>query len=334
MSELTALAVTTIFEPNAVMRSLASVATANGWRFHVAGDEKGPRAFDLAGCTLHSLDAQRKSGFSLGALAPVKSYARKNLAYLSAIREGASILIETDDDNYPRDGFDAPRSRQRNARAVDAPGWVNVYSYFTRERIWPRGLPLDAVLPEPPPFARSATFDCPIQQGLADANPDVDAIYRLILPLPLYFDKVEPVALGPGVWCPFNSQNTTWFRDAFPLLYLPSYCSFRMTDIWRSFVAQRIAWVYGWCLLFHSATVEQERNEHRLMRDFEDEISGYLNNRRMGEVLEALTLNSSRDAIFDNLATCYEALVAEGWVGKEELALIRAWTADCHQLGL
>ena len=29
--------------------------------------------------------------------------------------------------------------------------------------------------------------DCPIQQGLADRNPDVDAIYRLILPLPFSF---------------------------------------------------------------------------------------------------------------------------------------------------
>ena len=54
----------------------------------------------------------------------------------------------------------------------------------------------------------------------------------------------------------------------YPLLYLPAYCSFRMTDIWRSFVAQRIAWENGWRLLFHGPTMEQERNVHDLMKDF------------------------------------------------------------------
>ena len=75
--------------------------------------------------------------------------------------------------------------------------------------------------------------DCPIQQGLADENPDVDAIYRLVLPLPVQFETGRRIALKRGVWSPFNSQNTAWWPDAFPLLYLPAYCSFRMTDIWR-----------------------------------------------------------------------------------------------------
>ncbi|MHC4265647.1 MAG: STELLO glycosyltransferase family protein, partial [Planctomycetota bacterium] len=68
----------------------------------------------------------------------------------------------------------------------------------------------------------------------ADDNPDVDAVYRLTQRLPLTFRKDRRLALGNGSKCPFNSQNTTWFPDAYPLLYLPAYCSFRMTDIWRS----------------------------------------------------------------------------------------------------
>src|SRR5205807_7157091 len=121
-------------------------------------------------------------------------------------------------------------------------------------------------------------LNCPIQQGLSDENPDVDAIYRMANPLPVLFDKANSVSLGKNSWCPFNSQNTTWFKEAFPLLYLPSYCSFRMTDIWRSFVAQRIAWTCGWSILFHQSTVRQDRNDHNLMTDFKDEISGYSNN--------------------------------------------------------
>lgn len=63
-----------------------------------------------------------------------------------------------------------------------------------------------------------------------------------------------------------------------------------MTDIWRSFVAQRVAWECGWSVLFHGPTVWQERNDHNLMRDFEDEVPGYLNNSAIREALESLSL--------------------------------------------
>jgi hypothetical protein len=72
------------------------------------------------------------------------------------------------------------------------------------------------------------------EQGIADENPDVDAIYRLILPLPQNFAKDVCVALARGSWSPFNSQNTMWWKYAAPLMYLPSYRNFRITDIWRS----------------------------------------------------------------------------------------------------
>src|SRR3712207_7949160 len=45
---------------------------------------------------------------------------------------------------------------------------------------------------------RMEEIRCPIQQGLADENPDVDAIYRLALPLPQNFRSDRRVALGPG----------------------------------------------------------------------------------------------------------------------------------------
>ena len=177
-----------------------------------------------------------------------------------------------------------------------------------------------------------ANVDSPIQQGLADENPDIDAIYRLILPLPVKFDKHENIALGINSWCPFNSQNTTWFKEAFPLLYLPSYCSFRMTDIWRSFVAQRIAWTCGWNVMFHTSTVRQERNDHNLMMDFSDEISGYLNNGRIASELQNLNLKSGIDNITDNLINCYQLLINMNLVNKSELTLVELWVEAINSL--
>jgi len=310
---------------------LASGAAEHGVPFYIIGDVPSPVDFHLDGCSFYSLAEQRRLGFQLAQLCPERHYARKNLGYLLAMRNGAEVLIETDDDNLPRTEFWAERELFHLAPALDRRGWVNVYAWYTDALIWPRGYPLDLIrkphwdgLPEP------TRIQAPIQQGLADDNPDVDAIYRLVEKLPVRFERNLEIALGRGSWCPFNSQNTTWFREAFPLLYLPSHCSFRMTDIWRSFVAQRIAWENNWTVLFHGATVEQARNEHSLMRDFRDEIPGYLNNAAIAEALEALSLRSGVEHLAENLFSCYEQFVRLGLVDPAELRLLRAWVEDCQ----
>ena len=173
---------------------------------------------------------------------------------------------------------------------------------------------------------------CPIQQGLADENPDVDAIYRLTFPLPVNFKQIDPIALL-GTWSPFNSQNTTWFSEAFPLLYLPYYCSFRMTDIWRSFVAQRIAYLNGWGILYHAASVYQVRNDHDLMRDFEEEVIGYLHNDAIRTELNNLKLELGVKEIPNAMRQCYEKLIAMNLVGDKELLLLEAWFSDLAALG-
>ena len=331
-----ALVVTSISPPHAILRALASGATKAGVEFIVIGDTKSPPDFALEGCRFLDIAAQLATGFAFAAACPTRHYARKNIGYLVAIQLGALVIIETDDDNWPTDAFFADRARQAAARGLRETGWVNLYRYFSDATIWPRGLPLDAVhLPLPPyETLEVQDRDCPIQQGLSDENPDVDAVYRLLLPLPQRFRRDRRVAIGPGAWCPFNSQNTAWWPDAFPLLYLPSFCSFRMTDIWRSFVAHRIASENDWWILFHEATVWQERNEHSLMRDFADEVPGYLHNRDIGAMLQSLPLRPGLAHVGDNLRRCYAGLIELGVVGREELPLVDAWLSDLRRLGV
>ncbi len=52
-----------------------------------------------------------------------------------------------------------------------------------------------------------------------------------------------------------------------------------MTDIWRSFVAQRIAWANGWQHHLRGPTISQSETCTTPMRDFRDEVSGYLENK-------------------------------------------------------
>lgn len=327
-----ALVVTSIAgDGHPTLRTMAMGAAANGVELIVVGDEKSPASFRLEGCEYLSLEAQRRLGLRLSALAPVGHYSRKNIGYLLAIRRGHRVIQETDDDNIPLPSFWPDWEFGRRGQGCEGTGWTNVYRRFTDRHIWPRGFPLERILGGNHCEAAQLSRFCPIIQGLADENPDVDAIYRLTMELPFHFDCQErSFILGPGSWCPFNSQNTTWERSAFPLLYLPSHCSFRMTDIWRSFVAQRICWEYGWGVLFHQPTVRQDRNGHVLLRDFEDEIPGYLRNGSIADELSGLTLDPSPQGIYGNLMACYRRLVDIGVVGAEEMVLLEAWADDCR----
>jgi hypothetical protein len=255
---------------------------------------------------------------------------------LAAIeRANPDFLLETDDDNFPYETFFDPRLAEVRCDFIEGQGWSNVYALFTDKKIWPRGFPLEEInLNNNQQVSANKEATCYIQQALANDNPDVDAIYRLTSELPLTFDKRDPVALGEGVWCPFNSQATTFFRPAFPLLYLPSYCSFRMTDIWRSFIAQRCLWAMGSSLLFTEAFVYQERNEHNLMKDFKDEVTGYLENNRIVSLLNGLSLKpgTAVDVVCENLITCYAALVKADVFPVKEIPLVAAWASDLTRL--
>ncbi|MDV6033272.1 MAG: DUF288 domain-containing protein [Phycisphaera sp. RhM] len=344
--------ITTIQRPTASVFRLAECLSEGKARFIIAGDTKGPDEFDLSSVDgfeadqLQFLDinSQLDTGFELAALLPTKHYCRKNVGYLLAMQQGASCIYETDDDNAPLENWTIRQPWVSDVRFADRPesdrpNWYNVYKYFSDKLIWPRGLPLteihepsDIVADRPeglmPAVNDAGAYWAPIQQGLADGAPDVDAIWRLALDEEFTFNRDRSVMLAAGQWCPFNTQTTWWWPAVYALMYVPSYCSFRMCDIWKSFVAQRCLWELGTGIVFHAPEVVQERNPHNLMRDFDDEIPGYQQNNRLAEVLESLQLQSGVDHVADNLLTCYQQLVEKGFFPEKELPLVKAWIRD------
>jgi hypothetical protein len=327
------IVVTSIFSPNRSLFTLAEGAKRNNWEFIIVGDVSSPKDFSLDGVQYFDIPMQQNLEFKFAALCPERHYSRKNIGYLIAMANGSNVIVETDDDNIPNTEFWLPRQKVVLGNLVTGSNWANIYNLFTDEKIWPRGFPLEAIHHGMPSVgATTEELESPIQQGLADVNPDVDAIFRMTQPLPITFRKEGNFLLQKGVWCPFNSQNTTWFKEAFPLLYLPSFCSFRMTDIWRSFVAQRIIWECGWGVIFHNATVWQERNEHNLLRDFEQEIPGYMNNEKIKVLLANLALKRGVSEIGDNMLVCYEELIRNRIISdSKELTLLNAWLEDIRR---
>ncbi len=331
----TAFVVTSISPPSDTLKKIAGIARDQSAEFILIGDRKSPANFKLDDCQYIGLSAQKKLPFQYSKICPEGHYARKNIGYLQAMRQGKSIIWETDDDNIPLADFEVSTADNLSGYLVSRPGWNNVYKYYTSENVWPRGLPLAEILQPQPDLDEEVTCLSPIQQGLANDNPDVDALYRFTGTLPIDFDKLDkPLIMEQGSWSPFNSQNTTWHKRAFPLLYLPAHCSFRMTDIWRGFIAQRILWTMDARLSFHNANVYQVRNEHDLLEDFKDEIPGYLGNGLIKDLLEGLTLQIGEEYLLENLRNCYKVMIDNNFIGIEELKLLDAWIFDIEKYHL
>src|SRR5579862_6144036 len=106
----TAIVITTINVPTKAVIDFAEGARPRGVDVVLIGDEKSPKDFVQDGARYFSLQAQRDSGFTYGRIAPARHYARKNVGYLEAIRAGAEVVGDTDDDNIPLDSFWAPRT--------------------------------------------------------------------------------------------------------------------------------------------------------------------------------------------------------------------------------
>jgi len=319
------IVITSINPPTIATNEFARLANQYGWHLLIVADTKTPlkeypREFELL-----SIDDQHRLFPDISRLVPTKHYCRKNLGYLYAISKGAKWIFDTDDDNIPLDGFAESLRETNPARSLQANGFANVYHHFSDQNVWPRGLPLDKIRNYGTLGSDTLTVSPAIQQFLADKDPDVDAVFRLVFGEEVIFNRrSESVLLPPGTWCPFNSQATLFRREAFPLLFLPCHVSFRMTDIWRSFVAQRVLWQQGQGIVFNNANVVQERNPHSYMKDFTDEIDGYLTNDRIAEELSKPFDPAINDVTL-LMRICYERLLTLGTVKEVEMTIVDHW---------
>ncbi|MBN1566185.1 MAG: DUF288 domain-containing protein [Anaerolineae bacterium] len=299
------------------------------WHIVLVGDRKSPPIESSDRLTFLSVEAQQALGYSIVEVCPYNHYTRKNIGYLYAMQQGADVIYDTDDDNLPYPHW-ALSPFACNRQLVGQRRYVNIYRHFTDEAIWPRGYPLDEIL-QPAAYEVVDTDEVEIGawQGLADDDPDVDAIYRLVVGKAIQFEDRESVFLGQEEYCPFNSQNTFWNKKAFPYLYLPATVSFRYTDILRGYLAQYLMWQQGLHLGFTKATVYQERNEHNLIKDFESEVEVYLHTK---PIVDLLARSKDLGDPLAALRTVYETLVGQRFVQPEELAICKAWVNDCQTL--
>ena len=107
-----------------------------------------------------------------------------------------------------------------------------------------------------------------------------------------------------------------------------------MTDIWRSFGIKSALWKQNSSLAFLNATVKQVRNEHNLMAEFEDEVSGYLLNNKIKTILEnVLTTTDAKDSVV-LCGLLWNELIDQNIIPEEERAILNAWISCFNKSGL
>lgn len=316
--------ITSIQAPTEAVKKFAEFSD---WKFVLVGDKKTPDSWSWENVTYLSPHDQLQLPYNVVKKLPWNHYSRKNIGYLYAIENGAEVIYETDDDNIPYEYWKEPLEKSKNIITSEN-STVNVYKHFTDEEVWPRGYPLDKIKDSQFKVLDGQT-SIGVWQGLADIDPDVDAIYRLVFNKPIFFTKNVDVALDQNVYCPFNSQNTFWRKESFPLMYLPAAVSFRFTDILRSYIVQRLLWQEKLHLGFTHASVYQERNEHNLLKDLSDEVECYLSTNRVIELLEDTKLEGN---IYDNIYEIYDKLINAGIVPGEERKVVEAWISDVRRI--
>ena len=317
--------ITTINEENDVLRKFASFSD---WTLIIVGDRKGPTNISLPNTIFLDIDKQKELGFEFAKFCPENHYSRKNIGYLYAMSKGADIIAESDDDNLPANGWGDEISFNHE-KILNGKGFYNVYNLYSDEFIWPRGYPLEEINATRPANFKSENHKIGAWQFLADGSPDVDAIYRLTRKEDIEFKKFGKIGLNPGLYCPFNSQNTFWTREAFWMMYLPISVTFRFTDILRGYVAQRLFWDQNMVLGFGDANVFQDRNIHDLMRDFRDEIPMYTELIQIIDLFNTISLsNDPLEAILQ----LYQEMFKRGFVFESEIEGVGAWITDCQKL--
>jgi len=323
------IVITSIFEPT---EAVVLFSKYQQYKLIVVGDKKTPDEWQCDRVDYVSIDEQSIMPFELAKILPFNHYCRKMLGYLKAMQANIDYIIDTDDDNIPKDNWFFPAFEDKFDCVSQDKGFINVYQLYTSHKIWPRGLPLQLIGTDFQLENEIVNKECRvgIWQGLADEDPDVDAIYRLTDDTPCYFNERNPVVLGRGTISPFNTQNTIIRKELFVLMYLPTYVTFRFTDILRGLVAQPIMWLYGYHLGFTNATVVQKRNPHDYMKDFISEIPMY----ELGEKVIEIVTNVIRKSlpIESNLYKAYEALLKENIVIADELVALKAWINDIEKI--
>lgn len=291
MSFSQVIVTTTIYPPSEALKKFARI---EGWHLVVVGDLKTPVPYRIDGATYLSPSDQEALAPRLSDLIGWNCMQRRNLGFVWAMRQGASLIATVDDDNIPYDDWGQGTLVDRELNIDYFESLVPAFDPVgatEHGHLWHRGFPIQWLNQRDYSRKVRKRIVVDVDAGFWNGDPDIDAICRMEHgPQVTFSNGSFPIAGGPIA--PFNSQNTILSSRAFPSYFLFPDIG-RMDDIWGAFWLQS----KGFKVAFSKASVFQDRNAHDLTKDFEAEILGYTKS----PVLLAALLSEGPEAIWEFL---------------------------------
>jgi hypothetical protein len=348
--------VTTIFDVSDAIRRQVKL---KNWCLVVVFDKKSVESYDAGWTKGEGNDAvvylrpddQLAMHNSFIRALPWNHFGRKNIGYLYAIMHGAEVIWDFDDDNAlkfwipgaapagaPSIDEAIPEHKEQTIEALEPSdhNWptYNPYPALGAPTLpsWPRGLPLEDIKvtncsDTPLHTTELKANSIAVLQSLADYQPDVDAIYRLTMPVPFFFNRPKQnkhLMIPKGCLTPYNAQATLHFKAGFFGLFLPITVSGRVTDIWRSFIAQRLFWDAGLQFGFIARPlVVQDRNVHSNIGDLGSEWDLYIKGKPLMEFLGSW--KGKGKTIVERTEELWIALYERQYVELLDVKLVQLW---------
>jgi hypothetical protein len=328
--------ITTINVPNNLY-DFRKLDRQKSWDYLVVGDKKTNHNEVSRICReVHgeylSPDDQDKFGFLHSSALGWNCIERKNIGYLYALKEHYDIVGTIDDDNYPTDGwFESISLGPQQSDVISSDnGWFNP-AEFANPPYKLRGFPIANFHTQPKTSIKTESVTVGVQAGLVVGDPDIDAISRIVNnPTITSYSKLD-FCLDKGTMCPYNTQNTILDSFILPANMMWPDCG-RYSDIFASYVGQVIAWKYGFLVKHGNPLAHQERNEHNLLLDLEQEILGMKVQESFFRALRDIELTGQSPA--DDLQILVHGIVDRiPQIPRTLKRYVDTWTSDIKKIG-
>lgn len=245
-------------------------------------------------------------------LIPYNSIQRRNLGYLVAYENGSDVIISVDDDNYAtEDDFLGMHNIVGHRKRIDSvkssTSWFNPCDFLEtrpQRRIYYRGFPYSKRWMHEEFLFDKQHGRIVVNAGLWLGTPDVNATTHLegdVEALALKSKLASGnIILAEGTFSPFDSQNTAFFKDVLPCMYLIVMGDEiggskidRYDDIWMSYFAKKIIDHLGDFVSFGKPLVRQKRNPHNFIKDLTGELPAMALTDKLIITLGEIKLSSS-----------------------------------------
>jgi hypothetical protein len=333
------LCTTTIHVPHALKLMRKCSADV---RFFVAVDKKTPPEIaTIVDGNTKLLTETIQNDWKCSEAIGWNTLARRNIAFLEALKWGADVIYSWDNDNVPVDVhhwqhiwellahnvMSTTHLKFNGIKVTGDKGWFDPGQLLipaTRHRGFPHNKPVSKQA-HPVTDAKVG-----VAAGLVIGDPDCDASTRIERRPEIgqvHILGSTGVVVDSHTWTVFNSQNTAVIRELIPAWFMMPGVG-RHDDIYASLIVQRVARERGLHVHFGPPFTYQQRNKHDLVSDLRAEIDGMENVYKLAKLLDAIILPGK--SVIEDVRIIYTQLRNCAFIPLGAATAGLTWIEDCE----